>query len=85
MTKNINNCPKCGSSLEHIRMFNKEIFGLKNNPYIGYVCRNENCKGWYCKCCEEWHPYGTSCGIAIVRNTRDKNSNFQEEYTETKT
>lgn len=67
------NCPKCGHPLEHIRFLNEEVFGTgKKNPFIGWVCRNEKCHGWYCDYCEEWHPYGTMCGVAAVRNSRDR-------------
>jgi hypothetical protein len=70
-------CPKCSSELEHIRMLNPEIFGTDaSNPFVGYVCRNDSCKGWYCNCCDEWHPYGTSCAVAMVRNVRG--DNYQE-------
>jgi len=65
-------CPKCGKPLKRIRLWNPDIFGIddKKNPYIGWICVNPKCKGWYCEYCEEWHPYGTSCGTAAVRNLR---------------
>lgn len=44
-------CPKCESEL-------REIGDLKE------VCTNEDCKGWFCFCCNKWHPYNTSCSKA---------------------
>jgi hypothetical protein len=58
--------------LKHVRIFNEEVFGTKNNPYSGWVCLNENCKGWFCNYCDEYHPYGTICSVALVRNGRDR-------------
>lgn len=67
------NCPKCGHPLEHVRLLNENIFGKgKKNPFVGWVCRNEKCHGWMCDYCEEWHPYGTMCVVAAVRNSRDR-------------
>lgn len=79
MTEQTHVCPKCNQPLEHVRLLNPEIFGTddKLNPWHGYVCRNDNCKGWFCECCDEWHPYGTSCAVAMVRNVRGDN-NYQE-------
>jgi hypothetical protein len=68
------NCPKCGHPLIHIRFWNEEVFGTgKKNPYIGWVCHNPKCHGWWCDYCEEWHSYGTCCTIAAVRNVRGGN------------
>jgi hypothetical protein len=66
----IPNCPECKRPLIHVRLFNEEIFGLKNNPYIGWICQNPRCKGWFCDVCDSWHPYGTMCAVAEVRNSR---------------
>jgi hypothetical protein len=71
--------PKCNQPLEHVRMFNEEVFGTKDNPYVDYVCRNEKCQGWFCHACEEWHPYGTCCAVAMVRNVRG--GNYQDHDT----
>lgn len=61
-------CPDCGSDLEATRTFNPEVFGEdKNNPICNYVCRNEDCKGWYCYQCEIHHPFGTSCSVALIK------------------
>jgi len=57
-------CPKCGQPMEQIH---PEIFDN------WYVCRNKNCKGWFCQCCDEWHPYGTTCGVAIIHGIREQN------------
>jgi hypothetical protein len=64
-------CPRCGSKLVLIRCFNEEIMGTgDDNPYIGWICYNENCKGWWCEYCQLWHSYGTSCSVVMVRNIR---------------
>ena len=61
------NCPICGQPLIHIRGWNEKVCGKgKNNPFIGYICQNENCKGWECPNCSYngqvvFHSYGTSC------------------------
>ena len=81
-------CPKCGEYLVKVRQWNPDIFGIKDNPFIGWVCRNDVCKGWYCEYCEEWHSYGTSCGVVMVRNlrsgtnypTKDPSWNHKIEY-----
>ena len=66
------NCPVCSSELEAARDWNPEIFGTgEDNPICNYFCRNSACKGWYCECCNEWHPFGTSCSVAMVRSVRD--------------
>lgn len=70
------NCPKCGQPLIHIRFWNEDVFGTKNNPYIGWVCQNDKCHGWWCDYCDEWHPYGTSCSTAMVRNVRDEDHHW---------
>ena len=67
-------CPKCGEALEHIRMFNEELMGIEDNPFVGWICRNEQCKGWFCEYCNEWHSYGTSCCVAMIRNMRSGTS-----------
>jgi len=73
------NCPKCGEPLTHVRMWNPEICGEddKKNPWDGWVCKNPDCKGWWCECCEKWHPYGTRCSVAAVRNIRS-GTNYPE-------
>jgi hypothetical protein len=72
------NCPKCGHPLLHIRFWNENVFGKgKKNPYVGWICRNEKCHGWYCDYCQEWHPYGTACATAMVRNVRGENHRWQ--------
>jgi hypothetical protein len=72
------NCPKCKQPLIHIREWNEKVFGKsKKNPYIGWICRNEKCCGWWCDCCEEWHPYGTACSTAMVHNVRDESHHYQ--------
>lgn len=48
-------CPKCGRETEHDLVYKKY-----------HVCRNKDCKGWYCFYCEDWHPFGTSCGNASL-------------------
>ncbi len=66
-------CPKCGCELEHVRMLNPDIFGTgEDNPFVGYICPNEKCKGWFCQACDEWHSYGAYCAVAMVRNVRGK-------------
>jgi len=69
-------CPVCGQYLEHVRAFNEKIMGIKHNPYIGWVCTNPECKSWYCEYCEEWHRYGTSCAVAMVRNSRERETHY---------
>ena len=63
-------CPICGVEMIHSRLFNEDVLGTQHNPYIGWICQGSNCKGWWCDCCEEWHSYGTSCAVALVRNVR---------------
>jgi hypothetical protein len=63
-------CPKCSSQLIETYALNPEIFGTKRNTR-SLVCRNDKCKGWFCDYCQEWHPYGTICSVAMVRNTRE--------------
>jgi len=70
------NCPVCGSKLEEARRLSPDIFGVEDNPIIGYVCRNDDCKGWFCEVCKTWHPFGTSCAVAMVREVRD-NRNYK--------
>ena len=61
-------CPHCGSELKAVRDFNPEVFGDgKNNPICRYVCLNHNCKGWYCRQCQTYHPFGTTCSVALVK------------------
>jgi hypothetical protein len=54
-------CPACGRCMEHI------YEGIFDNSW---VCRNHDCKGWFCSACDEWHPYGTTCAVAMVRAIR---------------
>lgn len=62
-------CPKCDSLLIETFALNPEIFGIKNNAR-DLVCRNRKCKAWLCDYCQEWHPYGTTCSVAMVKNSR---------------
>ena len=71
------NCPICGSKLEEARDWNPEIFGIgEDNPITGYVCNNSECKGWFCQCCGDYHPFGTSCSVAMVRSVRDDDGGY---------
>ena len=27
---------------------------------------------WFCSCCEEWHPLGTTCAVYEVRKVREE-------------
>jgi len=66
-------CPDCNSELEAVRGFNPDVFGDgEENPICNYVCRNEDCKGWYCNYCERYHPFGTTCSVALVRVGRSE-------------
>ena len=67
-------CPKCGEPLVLVRQWNEDLFGKdeQTNPWYGWICRNENCRGWFCDVCDQWHPYGTSCSVALVRRVRDE-------------
>lgn len=70
-------CPVCGSEMPHCRMWNEDLMGIgKDNPYIGWICQNPECKGWWCDYCEEWHPYGTGCSVAMVRNMRERGTGY---------
>lgn len=76
-------CPCCGKKLIQTPLFNPEIFknnkeAADANPQIE-VCRNPKCHGWYCEYEEEWHPYGTSCSVASIRNMRS-GTNYPEDY-----
>lgn len=63
-------CPRCDGRLVKTKFFNPKIYkDDASNPDI-VICRNRNCKGWYCEYCEEWHPYGTACSVAAIRNSR---------------
>ena len=48
----------------------------EENP-LEWVCQNPVCKGWWCEYCEKWHPYGTRCSVAAVRNIRS-GTNYPE-------
>jgi len=75
-------CPCCGEPLIETYFWNPDIFGTEDNPRI-IVCRNEECKGWFCECCDSWHPYKTGCSVAEVRNVRS-GTNYPTNYDEWK-
>lgn len=64
------NCPKCGE--EMLRLTKHSIY-----EHTKYICRNEECCGWFCFTCDEWHSYGSTCSVAQVHGN-DVNS--QEDY-----
>ena len=66
-----NICPKCGEPLFETYDWNPEIFGTENNTK-SWVCRNKDCKGWFCHACNEWHPYGTDCSLYWIHRIRGK-------------
>jgi hypothetical protein len=73
-------CPVCGQMLVHVRMFNESFAGTgPDNPYTDWVCRNDECHGWLCEYEQEWHAYGTSCSVAMVRNIRDGTTYAEED------
>ena len=60
-------CPICKENMQEIYQELTEKF--HSNPI--FVCRNNgNCKGWFCKSCEEYHPYGTCCAVEMVHDMR---------------
>jgi len=62
-------CPVCGEFLYEIYDWNPEIFGTENNTR-SLVCRNKDCKGWFCPECDEHHPYGTTCSLYLLKQAR---------------
>ncbi|UCD07123.1 MAG: hypothetical protein JSW41_04830 [Candidatus Aenigmatarchaeota archaeon] len=79
-------CPCCGKYLVSIgKSIISEIltFGspIYNIDHLNLVCRNNDCEGWVCDYCETWHPYNTTCSVAMVRNTRN-GVDHPESYSE---
>lgn len=67
-------CPKCGVEMEHIESYER-IMGMDV-----IVCRNYDCKCWFCHYCNEWHPYKTTCSVAMVHDMR--NDSYESEIRE---